>query len=292
MTNSHAFMSSYIKNRFQCTKVNGFTSSKMKLTYGTAQGSILGPLLFILYVNDLFAEIENQRSVLMYADDTLLMNNGKTILVSITNSQRSLDIVSNSCIRNKMTINTGKTKFMIVTPSSKDYILPKELYIQDVKLSQVHVYEYLGVLIDDKLNMEAHIDKMCTDVQKKYGILRKIRRYVSEETALLIYKVMIRPHFDYGDYIVDSGTQNRIDELDRIQDKIVRTIEYENEVDKREDIDTLKTRYNSEKLCVRRKRSLLKIMFDQGWGNMSTPYISNFSYLIILLHFYHPPITL
>ena len=92
---SHTFMSSYINNRYQCSKINGYTSTKMKLTYGTAQGSILGPLLFILYVNNLFVEIENQKSVLMYADDTLLVNNGKkTVADSIDNSRKALDVVT------------------------------------------------------------------------------------------------------------------------------------------------------------------------------------------------------
>ena len=75
---------------------------------------------------------------------------------------------------------------------------------------------------------------------------------------------MIRPHFDYGDFVVDSGTQCKIDKLERIQDKIVHTIEYEYNIDKKEDIEVLKTRYNIESLYTRRKRSLLKIMFGQS----------------------------
>ena len=160
----------------------------------------------------------------MYADDTLLLNDGTTIAESIDNSQKALDNVVNWCRLNKMTINIGKTKFMIVTPSNSTYTVTKNLYIGCTKLSQVHTYEYLGVVIDDKLNMGAHIDKVCVNVQKKYGILRKIRRFISERTAILIYETMIRPHFDYGDYVIDSGTQEKIDKLERIQDRIVRTI--------------------------------------------------------------------
>ena len=119
-SNSHAFMSSYINNRYQCTKVNKYTSSKLKLTYGTAQGSILGPLLFILYVNDLFKEIEKQKTVFMYADDTLLLNTGKTIEEVMESSQKALDIVTKWCDSNKMSINISKTKFMIVNSSTTD----------------------------------------------------------------------------------------------------------------------------------------------------------------------------
>ena len=189
----------------------------------------------------------------MYVDATLLINSGITPHESITNSQRSLNIVSNWCDLNKMSINICKTKFMVITPSNIDHIFHWSYnYIKDVKLSQIHVYEYLGVHIDDKLTMGAHIDKTCTNVQKEYGIVRKIRRYISEETALLIYKVMIRPHFDYGDYMIDSGMQNNIDKLERIQDRILRNIEYKC-AEKRENIDVLKSRYAVEKLCVSMK---------------------------------------
>ena len=267
-----AFMLSYIKNRHQCTKVNGYTSSELKLTYGTAQGSILGPLLFILYVNDLFKEINNQNSVFMYADDTLLLNSGKTRHESIENSQQTLNIVSKWCELNKMSINISKTKFMLISPSTNDCTVIPSLYINDTKLSQVHVYEYLGVQIDDKLTMRPHIDKVCKNVQKKYGILRKIRKFICEETALLIYKVMIRPHFDYGDYLIDSGLQKNIEKLERIQDRVVRTIEYKCGMNRCENIDTLKTKYNIEKLRDRRKRNLLKIMFGHSHNTENIDY--------------------
>ena len=92
--------------------------------------------------------------------------------------------------------------------------------------------------------MGSQIDKVCTSVQKKYGILRKICRYISQETALLIDKVMIRPHFDYGDFRIDSWVQSKIEKMERIQDKIVRTIEYEYRPEKREDIKLLRLRNN------------------------------------------------
>ena len=160
---------------------------------------------------------------------------------------------------------------MVISPTNINHNIPLELYIKDIKLSKIHVYEYLGVHIDDMLTMGSHIEKTCTSVQKKYGILCKIQRYVSEETALLVYKVMIRPHFDYGDYMIDSGTQNNIDKLERIQDRILRTKEYKC-VEKRENIDVLKARYAVEKLCVRRKRNLLKIMFNESHNDDNIDY--------------------
>ena len=117
-----------------------------------------------------------------------------------------------------MTINIGKMKYMIVTPSNSEYTLTVGSSIGQVKLSQVHVYEYLGIYFDDKLTMNAQIDKVCMNVQNKYGILREIRSYISVETAVMLYKVMIRPDFDYGDYMIKSGAQGKIDKLECIED--------------------------------------------------------------------------
>ena len=82
-----------------------------------------------------------------------------------------------------MTINIGKTKYMVINPSSNVCNIANGLKIGNTNLSQVHTYEYLGVHIDDKLTMGSQIDKVCINVQKKYGILRKICRNISQETA-------------------------------------------------------------------------------------------------------------
>ena len=106
---------------------------------------------------------------------------------------------------------------MLISPAQIDCTVDCNVNIGDSLLSRVHVYEYLGVHIDDKLNMNAQIDKVCKKVQQKHGILKKIRRFVTQGTALAIYKTMIRPHFDYGDCMIDSGCQNKIGKIDRIQ---------------------------------------------------------------------------
>ena len=121
-----------------------------------------------------------------------------------------------------MTVKIRKTKYMIVNPSNSDKSNSVGLHIDDMSLSHVHMYEHLVVHIDDKLSMGSHIENICSKVQKKYGILKKVHRYITEETALLIYKVMIRPHFDYdSDCMIDSGVQGKINKMERTQDKIV-----------------------------------------------------------------------
>ena len=95
-------------------------------------------------------------------------------------------------------------------------------------------------------------------------MLYKIRNFNSRNTSLLIYKTMIRPYMDYGDFIVDSAHVSKIDRLDRIQDRIIRLIEYSPSKENREDIKVLLVRYNIEPLKTRRKRSLLNLMYKHS----------------------------
>ena len=98
----------------------------------------------------------------------------------------------------------------------------------------------------------------------KLNMLYKIRNFISRNTSLLIYKTMICPYMDYGDFIIDSAHVSKIDRFDRIQDRIIRLIEYSPSNENREDINVLLKRYNIEPLKTRRKLSLLNLMYKHS----------------------------
>ena len=121
----------------------------------------------------------------MYADDTLLIEKGKTQELSSQSSQKAMNEVHAWCVLNRLTVNIDKTKVMIIAPNCKTPENPTTVKISNVPLKTVCKYEYLGVLLDDKLNMNSHIDHVVKKVQSKYiYILRKIRKHISEKTAL------------------------------------------------------------------------------------------------------------
>ena len=97
-----------------------------------------------------------------------------------------LNTVMKWCNMNQLTVNIDKTKCMVLNPLLLDDATGLKIYIDNIALSQVHVYEYLGVQINDQLNMSSQIDNVCKTVQQKNGILRKIGRYVTQETELSI----------------------------------------------------------------------------------------------------------
>ena len=241
-----ALIRNYMSCRKQITIVNGHKSSQKTVTYGTAQGSILGPLIFILYVNDIFKSLDQDNSVFMYADDTLLISKAETIEEVTAKAEQNLKKMSNWCQTNKLSINYGKTKFMTI----KHTKIPNEpeLSLEEGKISTVHQYEYLVMILDDKLSMNEYLDVIWKKTNSKIGILAKIRRFISKKTAIRTYKSMIRPYLDYIDFVIDSGSADRIQRLDNLQRKAIRRIEYSIAPENRKKVEILQEEYDIEDL--------------------------------------------
>ena len=256
-----SFISSYFGNRYQRTTVDGYISNTNKVSYGTAQGSILGPLIFIIYVNDLFLEIIDRQNINMYADDTLLISSSTNITESVSKCQAMLDKIILWCDDNKLTVNVKKTKCMFINPwDHKPDVVPM---IKGKCLDVIKHFEYLGMQTDDKLQMNKHVETMYKKARCKLGILYKIRRFIGYQTSILLYKVMIMPHMEYGDFKVDSANQISIQRLDKLQEKAIRLAEYR-PYNQRQEISKLMDFFGLEKLETRRNRSLLSLMYTQS----------------------------
>ena len=253
------FFRNYITHRTQSTNVDGHVSGKSEVVYGTAQGSVLGPLIYIIYVNDVLKIASNDTRIIMYADDMLIINQNAEMSGMRLELQRSLNTIIRWCNYNKLTINKDKTKYMLV--SNKRSEEECSITIGDRTLCKVSQYEYLGVTIDSELKMNSQVDSMYKKANTKLGILSKIRRYITEETAVKVYKIMIRPYLEYIDFVIESSTKEKIDRIDNLQRKALRRIEYCNNPEERKTYEELGGIYKIEKLCVRRKRSLLRMMY-------------------------------
>ena len=258
------FIESYVRSRTQCTIVENCKSMEAPLLCGTAQGSILGPLFFTLYVNDIFAYVTHNNCLTMYADDTLLIEQGDTVESSHTSCQSRLKEVEHWCNSNRLCINIDKTKVMTICINVKDRVEVPSIEIVGNTLQSVSKYEYLGVVMDNVLGMNTHIEHITKKVQGKLCILRKIRRFITENVALRIFKCLILCHFDYGDYMVDSGTHVNIEKLDRLYVRTIRCIEYKPDAQSRSSLVDLYHKYKLETLVDRRKRNLLKIMYKES----------------------------
>ena len=247
-------LNSYLSNRYQHININTVKSNYSKLHCGVPQGSILGPLLFIIYTNDIFLEISENEKIYMYADDTLLLNNGENENIAVHNSQICLNKIIKWCKLNRLTLNESKTKHQ----SSQ------QIYVDDTSLGNVDTYDYLGFSIDKKLNMNSHKDKLVKKVGFKLYTLTLMRRFLTQKTALLIYKVMIMPHFDYVDFVLDTANKTCTDRIERLHKRAVRKIEFKSNHEIKTDFRLLLKTYGLTTLYQRRAEHLLLFMYKKS----------------------------
>ena len=261
--NSVKWFRSYLSNRKHIVRTNSASSSPAQVKYGVPQGSTLGPLLFILYVNDLLLSLKpmDQTGTLMYADDTVLYATDSDPTNSINKNQMLLHKLLNWCSANKLTINTSKTKHMLVTryPNQLAIARDKTVQIENVLLHNVVSYKYLGVDLEQTLRFDSMVDSLYNKANRKIYSLKNIRPYITSSIASLIYKTCIRPVMEYADFLIDGCTKGTTDKLDRIQKRAVKIIDQA----RHQDIsyNDLLRLYDIESLVTRRKKHHLSVMY-------------------------------
>ena len=188
----------YLSNRSQCTFVNGVKSDLQSITCGVPQGSVLGPLFFLIYVNDIQGAVENC-GIKLYADDTVLYQSGVNVDEARGKLQKSVTEFKNWCDINALTINASKTKLMAFASRSRVKKCKNvDVRIGGKKLKIVPYFKYLGLTLDPTLNYGKHIASVTRLICYKMTLLAKLKKYLNANSALLIYKTMLLPYFDYA----------------------------------------------------------------------------------------------
>ena len=187
-------LQSYLSNRTICTMIERKTFKLCSVNYGDPPGSVLVPLLFLLYVNDL--PYVSKFEVTLFADDTnlhLSHNNIKSLQIQTANE---VDKIKNWINANKLTINYKKSCFMLVgnkQAAESDF----NLCINHIKIEQSDHVQYLGVHFDSKLSWKIHIEKLTCKLSKVCGMIYKLRHYVPLSTLKLLYYAMFHSHLQY-----------------------------------------------------------------------------------------------
>ena len=193
---------SYLSNCKQYTRGNGVDSSIQEMKIGVLQGSCLGPLLFLIYINDLSRALKISR-MSMFADDTCLYHQSRDI--SLLNEAINEDPthVDNWLKGNKLSLNVMKTHSMLISTKhklkalkSKNESLRLKIHVDELEV--VQKTKYLGVQIDNSLEWKEHSSKVTSSkVSKAVGFLRHAKPFLPEETLKTLYTGIIEPHFRY-----------------------------------------------------------------------------------------------
>ena len=167
---------SYLDNRKQFCTYNDYKSETMTMTCGVPQGSILGPLLFLIYINDLGTISEDIESIL-FADDSNLFAHGKKLEDAAETLNNALPKILDWLRANRLSLNIDKTHYMIFSPTNKD--TPKiDITIDGNTINETKECKFLGIIVDHKLNWKSHIESTSKKVAKSVGILCKARKYL------------------------------------------------------------------------------------------------------------------
>ena len=209
---------SYLTGRLQVVVVDGVSSQSVPVVSGVPQGSVLGPLLFLLYIDDITnIQLPCESNMVLYADDILLYRQ-----ISADDDyqhlQHCVNLLSSWCSRNHLTFNSNKCKCMVFSRRHSRAIKFPSLCLGSTPLELVHSYKYLGVTLTSDLSWSEHIQSICVKSKKLIGLLyRRFYGNADPATILILYCTLVRPHLEYACQVWSPYTQRDKDLLENVQ---------------------------------------------------------------------------
>ena len=213
---------SYLSDRKMFIEFNGVSSSLCDVTFGVPQGTVLGPFLFIIYINDILNSTTVLR-FLLYADDTTIFYSGKSLNDLFNVFNREIELFNIWTKANKILLNLDKTKYMIFSNKNSKEPDRSCVLIDGNLIERVGNYKYLGIIIDNKLIFRDHCEYLKSKLSRVLGILKYLR-FLPRRILLLLYNTLAYPLFLYGILIWGSAATYHIQPLSIIQKKMIRVI--------------------------------------------------------------------
>ena len=199
-SSSVPFFKSYLESRTQRVFLHVSYTSEGSVKFGITQGSLLGPILFSIFISDLPLHVTNiSLACDMLAGDTTLQTSGKDIKQVEHTLQKSLDQVSCWCDNNSMVINPKKTHSMTISTRQKHQLLPLslDLLLHGVKVEQVAEHRLSGIIIDNKHRWDTHTDTLCKTLSNRVFL----RDIADTDILKLFFNVHIKSHIDYASVV-------------------------------------------------------------------------------------------
>ena len=233
----HSLISSYLSNRKQFTSVLGEESSLITVEFGVPQGSVLGPLLFLLYINDLI-KCSRDASFVLFADDTNIFVTGNTKDEAFITANIVLKSVQHYMSANQLHINLSKSYYIHFDPSRGDStricarsqlfdISNSDHYkikINGTVIKQVTEIKFLGVILDEQLSWEPHIESLCKRLKSNIGVLCRLRDVVPKKLYNSLYHTLFESHISYCISVWGGTGKGKIDKVFILQKKCVRIL--------------------------------------------------------------------
>ena len=265
------WFNTYLTNRKQQVTVDNCKSDFQPISCGVPQGSILGPLLFLLFINDLPLYTGNVFTDL-YADDTTLYDVQDSMEQIEDNLQTALNSLQIWCRQNGMILNSSKTKVMLVTSNQKRQRLPSDnldLKFNNESLNMISNDKILGVFVDNNLSWSDHIKYLTKKISSSTWLLSKIKRFLSIDHRIQFYKSYIQPHIDFCNIVWGSSSESNKLKIYKLQKRACKIILDFNVDDVNEAMKTLKIMSIYDRIFLRKAKFMFKV-----YNNITPTYIS------------------
>jgi len=217
---AYQFLNSYLTDRFQCVEIDGISSGLKQITCGVPQGSILGPVLFLLYINDIHT-CSDLLKFILFADDTTVLYSSSNLGELVTTVNRELTYLVNWFNSNKLSLNVSKTNYIIFSNHKLDKS-HEDVIVGPIKINKVATTKFLGVIIDEKLTWTNHIREIEKKLASAIFVLRNIRYKINSSTALKLYDTLILPHLMYCNILWGNTYKTHTANIYRLQKRALR----------------------------------------------------------------------
>jgi hypothetical protein len=189
------------------------------------QGSVLGPLLFLLYVNDM-ANVSNKLFTILFADDTNVFLSGNDLATIVNQLNTELQKLTTWLHSNKLSINIGKTQYMVFRTRNKRIDFDVNVTISGQTIKRVQSTRFLGVILNEYLSWNEHINMISKKMAKGIGILCKARKFLCKSTLITLYNSFIYPYMTYCVEVWGCTTRHNVNYLTKLQKRAVRLITF------------------------------------------------------------------
>ena len=187
------WFSSYLYQRKQCVHYMGNDSHVETIKCGVPQGSVLGPLLFIIYTNDLPGCLNLTKSIL-FADDTTIYLSSNNISYLYTTMNGELLKLTDWFRANKLSLNISKTNYILFTYQNRQVVTNIDLQLSDISIERTKYTKFLGIYIDEKLKWDEHINVLKTKISKSFFAINKVKHILPRNMLTTLYYSLIYPY--------------------------------------------------------------------------------------------------
>ena len=269
------FIRNFLMNRKQVVRVGKHLSREGNVTSGVPQGSVVGPLLFLIYIQDMLDKLHCR--VRLFADDSVIY---KRITSESDREllQRDLEMIQKWVTENKLVLNVNKCKVVSFTRKITN-TCPVEYSIMGENLEVVNEYKYLGVVLDKELRWNKHVQKITSEAHRTIGFTFRNLKGTGRKTKDLAYRTIVRPKLEYCSTAWDPYTQELVDELEAVQKLAARRVtgqiaRWRADEERQVSATALVDELGWEKLQDRRKKDRLCAMYcahqgEGGWKELS-----------------------